>query len=99
MLEFRHLHLRVSDLARSVDFYARQLGFMLLRQDPGRAELATESGGPVRLTLTEDRIAPPAAPDAAGLFHGALLLPSRRALGAWLRRAADAGVEFDGFSD
>jgi catechol 2,3-dioxygenase len=99
MLELRHLKLRVGDLARSVDFYARQLGFVLVQENPGRAELAVEAGGPVLLTLVEDRTAPPAPADAAGLFHGALLLPGRAALGSWLRRAADAGVEFDGFSD
>jgi catechol 2,3-dioxygenase len=99
MLDLRHVQLSVSDLARSTDFYARQIGFVLIRDDPGRAEFAAEAGGPVLLTLTEDRTAAPAPPDAAGLFHAALLLPSRAALGRWLRRTADAGVEFDGFSD
>jgi catechol 2,3-dioxygenase len=37
--------------------------------------------------------------EAAGLFHAALLLPGRAALGAWLARAAERGVSFDGFSD
>jgi catechol 2,3-dioxygenase len=99
MLQFRHLQLRVHDLARSTDFYVRQLGFVLVREIPHQADLATETGGPALLTLTEDRHASPAPRDAAGLFHSALLLPSRAALGNWLRRAADAGVEFDGFSD
>ncbi len=99
MLEFRHLQLRVRDLARSVDFYARQLGFRLVHQAAGHAELAAQVGGAVLLTLVEDRSAQPAPPDAAGLFHSALLLPSRAALGRWVRGTADAGVEFDGFSD
>lgn len=99
MLELRHLRLRVSDLAHSADFYARQLGFVPAREEAGRAEFAAEAGGPLLLTLVEDRAAPAAPPDAAGLFHAALLLPGRAALGNWLRRAADAGIEFDGFSD
>ena len=99
MLEFHHLHLRVRDLAASTGFYAGPLGFVLVRANADQAEFALESGGPVRLTLTGDRTARPAPPDAAGLFHAALLLPGREALGAWLRRAADAGVKFDGFSD
>jgi catechol 2,3-dioxygenase len=99
MLEFRHLQLRVHDLARSADFYVRQLGFVLSGENRGRAGLAVEAGGPVRLTLIENPAASPAPRDAAGLFHSALLLPSRAALGNWLRRAADAGVEFEGFSD
>ena len=99
MLELRHLALRVGDLSRSTDFYGRQLGFVSVRENPGRVEFAAEAGGPVLLTLTGDPGAALAPPDAAGLFHGALLLPSRAALGRWLRRTADAGVEFDGFSD
>ncbi|MGA1633879.1 MAG: VOC family protein, partial [Gemmobacter sp.] len=41
----------------------------------------------------------PPAPDEAGLFHAALLLPDRASLGAWLRHAADAGIQFQGFAD
>jgi catechol 2,3-dioxygenase len=99
MLALRHVQLRVSDLARSVDFYTRQLGFVLIRKNVGRAELGAEADGSVLLTLTEDRTASPAPRDAAGLFHAAVLLPSRDALGRWLRAAADAGTRFDGFSD
>jgi catechol 2,3-dioxygenase len=51
------------------------------------------------LTLLETPSAPPAPADAAGLFHAALLLRDRPALGAWLNQAAEAGVHFDGFAD
>jgi len=98
-VEIRSVHLRVSDLARSVNFYARQLGFAMVSESAARAELATAPLGPTLLTLTEDRAAPRAPAHTAGLFHAALLLPSRAALGRWLRHAADAAVEFDGFSD
>lgn len=98
MLEFVHLHLRVSDLARVGDFYTR-LGFVPIRTEPTRAEFAVEAGGAALLTLTADRSAALAPTDAAGLFHSALLLPNRAALGNWLRQTADAGIEFDGFSD
>lgn len=93
------VHLRVSDLARSVDFYGRQLGFALLRQEGSRAELGTSEGAPSLLILTEHRKASPAPRDAAGLFHAALLFPRRAELGAWLQIAAQNGVDFDGFSD
>jgi catechol 2,3-dioxygenase len=99
MLELRHLQLRVANLARSTDFYARQLGFVPVRERPGRTDFAAEAGGPTLLMLVEERTASVAPTDAAGLFHGAVLLPNRAALGRWLRLAADAGVEFDGFSD
>ncbi|MEY2880987.1 MAG: hypothetical protein RLZZ15_3367 [Verrucomicrobiota bacterium] len=94
--------LRLADLARGIAFYADQLGFAVNARDPARAELAVAPGSPTLLTLltlVADAAAPPAPPDAAGLFHAALLLPSRAALGAWLRGAADRGTAFDGFSD
>ena len=98
-LQLASVHLRVADLARSVEFYVRQLGLVVVTRDDIHAELAATTGTPALLTLTEDRAAPPAPRDAAGLFHAALLFPDRAALGGWLRQAADAGVEFDGFSD
>jgi catechol 2,3-dioxygenase len=98
-LQISAVHLRVADLARSVEFYTRQLGFVPRNVTAGHADLAVAPGAPVLLTLTGDSSAPPAAPDAAGLFHAALLFPSRPALGAWLKHAATAGVAFTGVSD
>jgi len=104
-LQLTSIHLRVPDLARSVEFYVRQLGFVLHERDGRRAQLAPgnppgdEGEGESPLVLEEDRDAPAAPRDAAGLFHAALLFPSRAALGGWLRFAAAQGVEFDGFSD
>ena len=98
-VHLRTIHLRVSDLDRSVAFYADQLGLHVINRETQRASLATAPDGPELLFLTEDRTARPAPPDAAGLFHAALLFPSRTGLGSWLRVAADAGVKFDGFSD
>ena len=98
-LQLTAVELRVPDLARSVEFYSGKLGFAVVARDAAHAELAVEKNSPAILTLTEDRTATHAPLDAAGLFHAALLLPSRAALGAWLRFAAERGVEFDGFSD
>lgn len=98
-LQIPHITLQVSDLARSLDFYCRQLGFTIATQDSLHAELAPASGTPSILRLMEDRNAVTPPPDAAGLFHAALLFPSRTALGNWLRRAAQQNIEFDGFSD
>lgn len=98
-LSLQSIHLRVSDLSRSVEFYTRQLGFVAINSSPARAELAVAPGAPALLMLTGAPTSPPAPRDAAGLFHAALLLPSRAALGAWLQYAAQAGVEFQGFSD
>jgi catechol 2,3-dioxygenase len=101
-LQITSIHLRVAELERSIDFYARQLGFVVVGQTAGQAQLATlaapsESDG--LLVLEEDARAPAAPRDSAGLFHAALLFPARAALAGWLRFAAAHGVEFDGFSD
>lgn len=98
-LQLTSVTLRVPDLARSLAFYAGRLGFTVKDQADRRAGLAAAPTGPVLLNLHEDVGAPPAPADAAGLFHAALLLRDRAALGAWLQRAADAGVHFDGFAD
>ncbi len=108
-LELTRIKLRVSDLARSVEFYADKLGFAVARKTAARAELTVEKNSPAAarsnfdvagiLSLVEDRDAPAQPHDAAGLFHAALLFPSRATLGGWLKRATDRGVAFDGFSD
>lgn len=98
-LQIASVHLRVADLARSLDYYTRQLGFFVVNATPTRADLAVTPASPALLTLTGDSSAPPAPPDAAGLFHTALLFPSRPALATWLNYAAAAGVAFEGASD
>jgi catechol 2,3-dioxygenase len=98
-LQLSAIELRVPDLARSLDFYETRLGFVVVDRSSERAKLAVAaSGGPI-LTLIENQKAPPQPRDAAGLFHAALLFPSRAALAAWLKFAAARGVDFEGFSD
>ncbi|MEY4941242.1 MAG: hypothetical protein RIQ93_2977 [Verrucomicrobiota bacterium] len=98
-LHLSSIHLRVANLDRSLDFYTRQVGMVLIRQNGAEAELAPALADKPILTLTRDHSASPQPPDAAGLFHAALLLPSRAALGRWLRFAVGQGVQFAGFSD
>ncbi len=98
-LQLSAVHLRVANLARMVEFYTQRLGFVAVGSAAGRAELAVAADAPPILTLSEAAAAPAAPRDAAGLFHAALLLPDRPALGAWLQFAAAQGVEFDDFSD
>lgn len=82
-----------------VEFYTRRLGFAAVAVSGTEAQLAVVAGAPPQLALVAAPAAPAAPSDAAGLFHAALLLPDRPALGAWLQFAAAQGVEFDGFSD
>src|SRR4051812_5737179 len=98
-IQLKSVELRVGSLERSLDFYVRQLGFVVRKQPAGRVELATTAATDTLLTLIEDTAAPRSAAGAAGLFHAALLFPSRGALGRWLRFAAERKVRFEGFSD
>jgi catechol 2,3-dioxygenase len=98
-LQLSTIALRVADLKRSLDFYVGQVGFHITRQAEKHAELSTGPSAEPILFLTGDGRATQPPQDAAGLFHAALLFPTRAALGGWLRFAAQRGVEFQGFSD
>ncbi|MEO7597714.1 MAG: VOC family protein [Opitutus sp.] len=98
-LQLRSVQLRVADLSRSLAFYVDQLGLSLISSTPYQAELGPPDSVTSLLTLTQDASAPTPRRDAAGLFHVAMLLPSRAALGHWLRVTAEAGVNLEGFSD
>lgn len=99
-LQLTSLHVRVSDLARSVDFYTRRLGFVAVEPTNGiEAALAVAPDAPPLLGFTEHRDAPRPPTDAAGLFHAAMLFPGRAALATWLQFTAAQGVDFEGFSD
>uniref|UniRef100_UPI0025E1D27F VOC family protein n=1 Tax=Deinococcus sp. TaxID=47478 RepID=UPI0025E1D27F len=82
--------LSVSDLSRSLAFYTQVLGLVVLRQDGHAAELGVP--GRALLKLRELSGAPRAPGNSPGLFHLALLLPSRAELGQLVRRIAATGV-------
>ena len=96
-----HVHLKVADLDRSLDFYCGVLGFELQsRMGPGAAFIS--AGGyhhHIGLNTWESAGGSPPAPGTTGLYHAAILYPSRRALADALRRLAEAGVMLDGASD
>ena len=84
--------LRVADLGRSLRFYEGILGFRSIERGPGRAVLGAQDGVPL-LELTEVPGAPPQPRRSTGLYHFAVLLPSRADLGRALLRMAHAGLE------
>ncbi len=84
--------LRVADLDRSLNFYQGVLRFRLIERTPGKAVLGAEDGPPL-LELQEVRDAPPQPRWATGLYHVAILLPSRADLGQALIRMAEAGLD------
>lgn len=96
-LEVARVALLVNDLAGVARFYEDALG--LDRLGGGGEEIRLGAGGQVLLELRGDHRAPRATRREAGLFHAAVLLPSRAALGRWLRHAGDAGLPLQGASD
>ncbi|HLT00930.1 MAG TPA: VOC family protein, partial [Geminicoccaceae bacterium] len=95
-LHFGALALAVADLERSIDYYRRRLGMDLLEEEAGRAVLG--AGGRRLLELVE-RPGARREPDAADLFHFALLLPSRPALARQLARLLATDTRLTGASD
>jgi catechol 2,3-dioxygenase len=86
--------LRVRDLSGLTAFYRDAIGLSVFSQSADEAVLGAGGEPLVRLQAGAQ---PPSS--AAGLFHMAILLPSRRDLGTWLRHAAEAGVPLEGASN
>jgi catechol 2,3-dioxygenase len=89
--------LRVTDAPGVARFWRETIGLEELARDG--AETVLGAGSRPLLTLLSDPAARPQAPGEAGLFHLALLLPSRRDLGLWLKHAAEQGALLEGASD
>ncbi|HWF24919.1 MAG TPA: VOC family protein [Solirubrobacteraceae bacterium] len=92
------VRLTVADLERSLTFYERALGLRATGTDRGTLALGVDGEAPL-IELTGDDAAPARPRPSTGLFHLAVLLPSRRDLAVALRRLVDARVALDGASD
>jgi len=90
------VHLTVSDLARSLDYYRSAIGLRVLDEGAGRASLGTD--GRELLALVEEHGAEPSTA-YTGLYHFALVVPERADLAAWLAHAARDRVPMGGLSD
>ena len=96
-----HIHLKVADLERSIAFYHGILGFAIT-QRMGKSAAFLSAGGyhhHIGLNTWESRSGSPPPPGATGLYHAAILFPSRSELGAALRRLIAAGIAIDGAAD
>ena len=84
-----HVHLKVFDLDRADAFYRDVLGFELMQRFGAEAAFLSAGGYHHHLGLNtwQSRGGAPPPPGSTGLFHFAILYPSRRALGRALRRA------------
>jgi len=96
-----HVHLKVADLDRALDFYCGVLGFELMQKWAGEAAFVSAGGYHHHLGLNtwQSKGGSPPAPGTTGLFHTAVLYPTRRDLADGLRRVQAAGIPLDGASD
>jgi catechol 2,3-dioxygenase len=96
-----HVHLKVADLDRALAFYCGVLGFELTqRYGPGAAFVS--AGGyhhHIGLNTWESRGGSPPPHGSTGLYHVAILYPTRAALADALRRLVEARIPLDGASD
>ena len=96
-----HVHLKVADIQRALDFYCGVLGFELTQRF-GTGAAFISAGGyhhHIGLNTWESRGGPPPAPGTTGLFHLAILYPTRAELADALRRLITAGISLDGAAD
>lgn len=96
-----HVHLKVADLERALAFYRDVLGFQLTQRYGTQAAFVSAGGyhHHIGLNTWESQGGSPPAPGTTGLFHVAILYPTRAQLAAALRRVVSAGISLDGASD
>lgn len=96
-----HVHLTVSDLERALAFYRDVLGFEVTTRY-GRDAVFLSAGGyhhHIGLNTWAGRGAPPPPSGSTGLYHFAILYPSRAALAQAVRRLHEHGVPLEGAAD
>jgi catechol 2,3-dioxygenase len=96
-----HVHLRVADIERSLAFYRDVLGFEVT-QRYGRDAVFLSAGGyhhHIGLNSWESKGGSAPPPGSTGLFHVAILYPTRAALGEALQRLTNEGIRLTGAAD
>jgi catechol 2,3-dioxygenase len=96
-----HVHLKVADLDRALGFYVGVLGFELMQRLGDQAAFISAGGyhHHIGLNTWESKGGHPPAPGTTGLFHTAILYPTRAALADALHRLIEAKIPLDGASD
>ena len=92
-------HLTVADLPRALAFYRDILGFTALETEAGSVSLSAAQDGETLITLTELPGARPKPARTTGLYHVAILLPTRLDLGRTLHRLVESEYPLQGASD
>src|SRR5688500_4890531 len=96
-----HVHLKVADIERAIAFYRDVLGFDLT-QRMGSSAAFLSAGGyhhHIGLNTWESRGGSPPPPGTTGLYHVAILYPTRETLADALQRVVNAGIPLDGAAD
>src|SRR5687768_1898237 len=99
-VDIGHVHLKVADLDRAIAFYSGMLGFDVVTRWPGAAFLS--AGGyhhHIGLNTWESAGGAPPPPGSTGLYHIAVVYPTRALLADALRRLIAAKIPLDGASD
>ena len=96
-----HVHLKVADLERSLKFYRDVLGFAITQRYGTQAAFLSAGGyhHHIGLNTWESLGGSPPPRGSTGLYHVAILYPTRALLADALRRVLAAGIELDGASD
>lgn len=96
-----HVHLKVADLERALGFYCGVLGFQIMQRMGDQAAFVSAGGyhHHIGLNTWESKGGHPPAPGTTGLFHTAILYPTRAALADALHRLIESGIPLDGASD
>jgi catechol 2,3-dioxygenase len=96
-----HVHLKVADLECALQFYCGVLGFELQQRFGTQAAFVSAGGyhHHIGLNTWESKGGSPPPPNATGLYHVAILYPTRSLLADALRRVLAAGIALDGASD
>ncbi|MCX2681472.1 VOC family protein [Galbibacter sp. EGI 63066] len=96
-----HIHLKVADIQRSLDFYCGLLGFELITTYGTDAAFISAGGyhHHIGLNVWYSKNAPPAPKNTPGLFHTAILYPTRKDLATIFQRLQKADYPFTGASD
>lgn len=96
-----HIHLKVSDLDRSIAFYQDVMGFALTQKFGDSAAFLAAGGyhHHIGLNTWHSKDAGPAPERAAGLYHAAFVFPDRASMAATLKNVLDHGTPLDGAAD
>jgi len=96
-----HVHLKVANLDRALAFYRDVLGFEVTQQMGSQAAFLSAGGyhHHIGLNTWESAGGSPPPPGTTGLYHVAILYPTRALLADALRRVLAAGIHLDGASD